>query len=166
MLASQRVSARVATEADIPEIVRVINLAYRVEDFFIKGDRTTLAEVAAQVSHADACFLVVDANEPPKLAAAVFVETHKGRGHFAMLSVDPSYQGKGIGRALISAVEDHCVAAGCRDLDIEVVNLRRELPAFYAALRFVPSGATPFPNRSKLSQDAHLMLMTKSLESA
>jgi ribosomal protein S18 acetylase RimI-like enzyme len=156
---------RVATDADVSEIVRVINLAYRVEDFFIDGDRTNADDVAEQMSEPDACFLVVDANEQQRLAAAVFVETHNDRGHFTMLSVDPAYQGKGLGRALITAVEDHCAALGCRDLDIEVVNLRRELPAFYSALGFIPSGATPFPNRGKLRQEAHLVLMTKSLES-
>lgn len=32
---------RPATHADHAEIVRVVNLAYRVEDFFVRGDRAS-----------------------------------------------------------------------------------------------------------------------------
>ena len=156
-------SARPATERDIPEIVRVINLAYRVEDFFIDGDRTKTQEIAALFADPNACFLVIDASDRGMLAAAVFVDLNDGRGHFAMLSVDPASQKKGLGRRLISAVEEYCVAAGCTALDIEIVNLREELPAYYAALGFVEGGMAPFPNRAKLRRDAHLVLMTKPL---
>lgn len=34
---------RYATNKDIPEIVRIINSAFRVEDFFVNGDRTMLS---------------------------------------------------------------------------------------------------------------------------
>lgn len=155
-------NTRIASQSDIPEIVRVINLAYRVEDFFINGDRTSAREIASQMADPCVSFLVID-GEQQQLAAAVLLEIRDDRGHFAMLAVDPAYQGKGMGRELISAIEAHCRSAGCTALDIEVVNLRSELPPFYSALGFVPSGTLPFPNQAKLRRDAHLMLMTKSL---
>ena len=155
--------ARPATERDIPEIVRVINLAYRVEDFFIDGDRTKTQEIAAFFADPDSCFLVIDGSGHGTLSAAVLVDVHDGRGHFAMLSVDPASQKNGLGRALITAVEEHCIAAGCRALDMEIVNLREELPAYYSALGFIETGTAPFPNQAKLRRDAHLVLMTKPL---
>jgi GNAT superfamily N-acetyltransferase len=156
-------NTRYATSKDIRELVRVINLAYRVEDFFIDGDRTNAADVKSRMETPGACFIVVDADNPDSLAAAVFVDVHDKRGHFAVLSVDPAFQGKGLARTLIDAVEDHCRRAGCHSLDLEVVNLRAELPPFYAKFGFKPSGTSPFTDTDKLKQPAHLDLMTKAL---
>jgi hypothetical protein len=55
----------------------------------------------------------------------------------------------------MNAVEERCREAGCSDLDIEIVNLREELPAFYAANGFVPVSTEPFPEQRKLRRDAH-----------
>jgi GNAT superfamily N-acetyltransferase len=155
--------ARNANAADIPEIVRIINAAFRVEDFFIDGDRTNEADIAGRMSGPDARFLVVDAPDSSGLAATVMMDVHGGRGHFAMLSVDPPFQGRGLSRLLMNAVEEKCREAGCEALDIEIVNLREELPAFYAANGFAPVTTLPFPDERKLRRDAHLVRMTKSL---
>ena len=154
---------RYALEADIPEIVRIINSAFRVEDFFVNGDRTNAADIAARMADPHVRFLVVDAEEPGLLAAAVVVDVHDSHGHFAMLSVDPPLQGRGLARILMSAIEDHCRAAGCDTVEIEVVNLREELPAFYDMMGYAPVDTAPFPDKSKLSRDAHMVRMTKRL---
>jgi ribosomal protein S18 acetylase RimI-like enzyme len=156
-------NTRYATSKDIPELVRVINLAYRVEDFFIDGDRTDAGDVKARMEAPRSCFIVVDSEESDVLAGAVFVDIHDRRGHFAVLSVDPAFQGMGLARLLIDAVEDHCRNAGCEWLDIEVVNLRDELPAFYKKFGFNLSGTADFPDTEKLTRDAHLLLMSKPL---
>src|SRR6476659_10550436 len=117
-------NTRYATPGDIPELVRIINLAYRVEDFFVDGDRTDSADVKSRMEAPGACFIVADSPDGRALAAGVWVEVHDRRGHFAVLSVDPAYQGRGLARLLIDAVEDHCRKEGCSALDIEVVDLR------------------------------------------
>lgn len=155
---------RYATTDDIPEIVRIINAAFRVEDFFIDGDRTNEADIAARMAEPDVRFLVVDAPESGALAATVLMDIHGDRGHFAMLSVDPPFQGKGLSRLLMNAVEDYCREAGCKALDIEIVNLREELPAFYAANGFTRVTTLPFPDKGKLRRDAHMVRMTKRLD--
>lgn len=157
---------RFATEQDVPEIVRIINSAFRVEDFFVKGDRTTTADIAARMADPDTHILVVDAADKGVLAAAVVVDVHDGRGHYAMLSVDPPFQGHGLARLLTNAVEAHCRAAGCESLDIEVVNLREELPAFYRLMGFEPVDTAPFPDKVKLRRDAHMVRMTKRLNAS
>jgi GNAT superfamily N-acetyltransferase len=80
-----------------------------------------------------------------------------------MLSVDPARQGKGLARRLIEAVEDRCRAAGCAALDIDVVNLREELPAFYRRFGFMVTGQAPFSDAWKLRREAHLVVMSKPL---
>jgi GNAT superfamily N-acetyltransferase len=155
---------RYATSDDIPEIVRIINSAFRVEDFFIAGNRTSEADIAARMADPHVRILVVDAADAGVLAAVVVVDVRGSRGHFAMLSVDPPAQGRGFARLLVNAVEEHCRVAACSALDIEIVNLREELPAFYKALGFAPVDTAPFPDTSKLRRDAHMLRMTKSLE--
>jgi GNAT superfamily N-acetyltransferase len=145
--------------------VRLINEAFRVEDFFIVGNRTSHDDIAARMSAPHSCFIVSDAANADDLAGAVFVYAHGLRGHLSMLSVARAFQGHGVGRTLVDAVEKHCRSKGCATLELGVVNLRLELPPFYAKLGFTPSGTAPFPNTEKLRRDAHLILMTKSLNS-
>jgi GNAT superfamily N-acetyltransferase len=154
---------RYATEEDIPELVRIINAAYRVEDFFVYGDRTSADDIAARMADPAMSIIVIDAPDSTSLAGAVLVDVHDRRGHFAMLSVDPPHQGRGIARELINAVEEHCRNAGCNALDLEIVNLREELPAFYGAMGFASGETAPFPNTAKLKRDAHLITMSKAL---
>ena len=65
---------------------------------------------------------------------------------------------------LVEAAESHVRAAGCAALDIDVVNLRTELPPFYRRLGFREVGTAPFPAPAKLSQPIHLVLMSKALD--
>ena len=152
---------RIATAADAPALVRLINSAYRVEVFFLHGDRTSAVEVLAKLEAPASDFLVIEG--AGGLAGAVHVELRGERGYFGLLSVDPAHQGEGLGRVLVEAAEAHCRVAGCRALDIDVVNLRTELPPFYAKFGFRPTGTTPFPAQSKLKQPVHLVVMSKPL---
>lgn len=156
-------NVREATREDIPELVRIINAAFRVEDFFVNGDRTNRVDIAKRMSDPAVRFLVVDAPRSAGLAGGVQVDVHGQRGHFAMLAVDPELQGRGLSRLLMNAVEEFCLGAACDDLDIEIVNLREELPAFYVAMGFVSVDTVPFPDMSKLRREAHMVRMTKRL---
>jgi GNAT superfamily N-acetyltransferase len=157
---------RVAGPADVPALARVINRAYVVEEFFVEGARTSEGDIAQRLANANALFLVVD--DPAvshELAGAVYVEIRAERGYFAMLAVDPRCQGSGLGRLLVTAAEDHCRLAGCTFMDIEVVNLRAELPAFYAKFGYAPYATAPFRQVERLLRAAHLVVMTKPLVS-
>lgn len=154
---------RVATSTDISEIVRITNLAFRVEDFFIDGDRTDAADVAGKMVGDNACFLVIEDAIRRVLLASAYVEIRGPRGYFAMLAVDPARQKTGLGRQLFEAIDAHCRAAGCRAIDITVVNLRTELPPFYTKLGFEITGTAPLTTHV-LKRDAHFVLMTKLIE--
>jgi GNAT superfamily N-acetyltransferase len=156
------VSYRPANGSDVPALVRVINRAYRVESFFLEGDRTDEQEVAAMLRTPRGAFVVADLETQP-VAGAVYVEVRGERGYFGMLSVDPAHQGKGLARNLILSAEHHCRDAGCEFLDITVVDLRAELPAFYARFGFAPFDVAPFPMPERLTRPARLVRMTKPL---
>jgi len=154
---------RRAVPADAPALTRLINSAYRVEAFFKIGDRIGEPEVLARIQGAQSDFLVVDSTTGGRMAGGVYVELRGARGYFGLLSVDPDAQGTGLGRVLVEAAVAHCQAAGCVALDIDIVNLRTELPSFYAKFGFAPTGTSPFPAPDKLSQPVHLVVMSKSL---
>ena len=155
---------RTATIDDVPALVQLINAAYRVEEFFVNGDRINEEYVRTHIGIPGADFLVIEGPEKKGLIGTVYVEIRGDRGYFGLLSVDPSRQKQGIGGALVESAESYCRAAACRALDIEVVNLRTELPAFYARFGFTPYGTAPFPHPGRLRQQAHLVLMTKPLD--
>ena len=156
--------ARTATPADILEVVRVTNIAYVVESFFIDGTRTDEDEVRRLIAQPQSSFLVVDdPGRPEVLLASVYVEVDADAGYFAMLAVDPPHQGRGLARRMIQAVEDHCRAAGCTRLDFDMINLRHELPAFYARFGFVQVGTAEMGDRHKLKQECFRIKMSKAL---
>ena len=155
-------SPRVAVPHDVPALVDVINRAYVVEEFFITGTRTTEAQARALMAQPHVRFLVID-HRAGSIAASVCMEVNGDRGYFSMLAVDPAWQGTGLARRLIEAVEAACREAGCHHLDIEVINLRTELPAFYAKFGFTPRGTAPIKDAHKLLLDAHAIEMSKRL---
>jgi len=147
-------------EADA--VAALVTLAYRVEAFFVTGDRTNAADVRRRMQRGE--FLVLE-DPPGVLAGCVYVELRSDRGYFGMLSVDPARQGLGFGRALVAEAEARCRAAGCHEMEIEVVNLRTELPPFYRRLGYDDGGTRPFPSDERVTQPAHYIVMTKPLAS-
>lgn len=156
---------RIARPSDIPEIVRVTNCAYVVEHFCLQGDRTDAEDVRARMATGQ--FLVVeDPADRSILRGVVLLSIQDGRGYLGTLSVDPPFQGKGLARVLVAAVEAECRSAGCDFLDLTVINLRRELFPFYGRLGFSPTAVLPFPRPAKVLQPLHLVQMTKALRPA
>ena len=97
------------------------------------------------------------------LLGSVYVEMRADRGYFGMLAVDPACQGRGLGRALVRAAEDHCRAAGSVAMDLDVVDLRRELTSFYGSLGYVVVGESPFAHPEQTKRPVRLIRMTKPL---
>jgi len=149
---------RRARPEEAPALVRLINSAYVVERFFVEGDRVDEDEVRAHLARG--AFLVLP--EGGALAGCVYVERRGDRGYFGLLSVDPPRHGRGLGRTLVAAAEDHLRAAGCRAVDIHVVSLRTELPPFYRRLGYLETGTAAFED-PKLKRAAHFIRMSKEL---
>ena len=150
---------RTAQLEDAESIARLVNAAFRPERFFIDADRTNPEKVRALLEKGK--FLL--AEEAGALAACVYVELRGERGYFGLLAVDPARQRSGLGSCLVDAAEEYCRAAGCHSMDLTIVNLRTELPAFYHGLGYVESGTLPFPSDQQANQPCHLVRMSKPL---
>jgi GNAT superfamily N-acetyltransferase len=155
------VKLRAALPGDAGVIAGLINTAYQVERFFVDGDRTSHAEVLRLLG-LGGFLLASDAAGQP--TGCVYVEVRGERGYFGLLAVDPERQGQGIGRALIAAAEEHCRAAGCAVMDLQVVDVRAELPPLYRSLGYVESGSAPFTSPSK--RPCRFIRMSKPLAPA
>lgn len=152
-------NTRTAQLEDAENIARLVNTAFRPERFFIDADRTNPDKVRALLQKGK--FLLSE--EAGKLTGCVYVERSGERGYFGLLAVDPAVQRSGLGSRLVAAAEDDCRSAGCRVMDLTIVNLREELPAFYRRLGYTESGTLPFPSDQHPNQPCHLVKMSKSL---
>ena len=151
---------RTARPADSDAIARLINTAFNPERFYIDGDRTNPQKVTALMNKGK--FLLLW--EGDTLVGCVYVEVNGDRGYFGLLAVDPGRQRSGIGARLIAIAENECRAAGCRFLDLTLVNLRQELPLYYSRFGYVESGTQPFPpDQNPPKMPLHLVRMSKVL---
>jgi len=150
---------REAAPDDAETIARLVNEAFRRERFFIDHDRTDPQKVRELLQKGT--FLLTE--ETRGLSGCVYVELRGERGYFGLLSVDPAKQRSGLGSQLIGAAEEFCRAAGCRVMDLTIVNLRTELPAFYRQRGYSESGTEPFPAAAQAKMPCHLVRMSKLL---
>ena len=151
---------RIASTADAAQITAVINAAFRIaEEFFIDGNRITQAEVEESMTKGD--FLLAEADG--KVNGCVYVELRGERSYLGLLSVDPTTQQSGLGSRLMIEAERYCRERGSHSMDILIVNLREELPAFYEKRGYVESGTTPFPADVPTRIPCHFINMSKPL---
>jgi GNAT superfamily N-acetyltransferase len=149
-------TVRLAEAHEAGELLRVTNAAYRVEKFFIDTDRLDPERLSALL--AKGVFLVTDG-----MTGCVYVELRGERAYFGPLSVDPERQGAGTGKLLVKAAENYARDNGCSYMDLRIVNLREELPAFYRKLGYAETGTEPFPESEPTKLPCHLICMSKEL---
>lgn len=157
---SDRITIRTGTPSDSDDIARLVNDAFRRERFFIDGDRTNPGKIRALFQKGK--FLL--AEESGTLVGCVYVELRGERGYFGLLSVDPKRQRDGLGSRLMEFAENDCRAAGCRFMDLTMVNLRAPLYSYYGNRGYVEDGTLPFPKEQHPPKiPCHLVKMTKPL---
>jgi ribosomal protein S18 acetylase RimI-like enzyme len=137
---------RVATAADRPQLIPLINAAFSIEKF-IDGTRTDEEHLAATMEKGS---ILVGEDGSGFMLACVYMEFLGSRGYLGMLAVDPAHQGKGLGRIMVEAAEERFRSAGCEAVDITVLNLRPELPPIYRRLGYVETGIADFQPSRKI----------------
>ena len=153
-------SIRLAVPADAARITAVINAAFRIaEGFFIDGNRIAQAEVEQKLS--DGAFIVSESGYT--LSGCVYVEMRGERSYLGLLSVDPACQQGGLGSLLMREAEKYCGERGSQAMDILIVSLREDLPAFYQKRGYVQNGTSPFPPEVETKIPCHFINMSKPL---
>ncbi|MFJ4186595.1 GNAT family N-acetyltransferase [Kitasatospora sp. NPDC089509] len=145
---------RIATAADVPALVELVESAYRGEASragwtseadLLGGRRTDAEAVAEAVGHAEG--LVLLAERDGELLACCQLERRGDRAYFGMFSVRPGLQGGGIGRVVLARAERLAGEEwGVGAMEMSVIEQRPELIAWYERRGFHRTGEfSPFP---------------------
>ena len=159
-MANSELNFRVATAADIPAVVALVESAYRgdisrtgwtTEADFLDGRRTGPDDIEAILARPRSQLLLAERpatnSEPAKLLACAHVAVEDGAGYFGMFSVDPSLQGSGIGKTVLAEAERVVREQWqCATMRMTVIDIREELIAFYVRRGYLRTGIKkPFP---------------------
>jgi GNAT superfamily N-acetyltransferase len=152
---------RLATSADRPHLILLINAAFSIETF-LEGTRTDEERLAAMMQKG-AILIAEDA--AGQLLGCVYTEVRGERGYLGQLAVDPAHQRKGLAVRLIAAAEEHLRRLGCEAVEITVLNLRPELPPIYRRSGYVESGTEEahLSRPLKPGVECHFIVMSKQL---
>jgi predicted N-acetyltransferase YhbS len=150
---------RVATPEDAEALARLINDAFRSERFFSDEDRTNPDGVRDYMKKG--LFLLA---EEGGLIGCVYLEPREDRFYLGLLSVEPARQHTGLGTFLMGAADQYCRDRRARGIDLQIVNVRRELPAYYQRFGYAATATAPFPAHVKTKIPCHFVIMSKNLE--
>lgn len=162
---------RPATEADIPQIMDMWNPQIRdTASTFTTAGKTaeTLAATLAERAAAGHAFLVA-CEGARLLGLATVFPFRSGPGYVHTLEhsvlLIPEARGRGVGRALMQALETAAQAAGARHLIAGVSGENPGAIAFHKAIGFVEVGRLPGVGR-KFGRWMDLILLQKTLGDA
>jgi ribosomal protein S18 acetylase RimI-like enzyme len=144
--------------SDASEIARVVNAAFEVEREFRQGERTSAGEIATLLER-DVFFV---AEEHGRLIGAIHTSIDGTTGYFGMLAVDPALQRGGVGRALLSAAEEHCRKAGCTKMTMSTGEDRTELIPYYERVGYRVTAIEPSTSRA-FKRPIRIVKMAKDL---
>jgi GNAT superfamily N-acetyltransferase len=145
----------VAAPADVADIVRLVNGAYRgdssrrgwtTEADLLGGQRTDPEEIGGMIAAPGGAVLLL--HDPSGLCACVHLEMQPAETcYLGMLTVRPELQGGGVGRQLLAAAESYARRyLGARFMEMHVIDVRRELIAWYERRGYASTGEIrPFP---------------------
>lgn len=152
---------RLATPADRPNLISLINAAFAIETF-LEGTRTDDERLAALMQKGE---ILLAENSTGQILASIYAELRGKHGYLGMLAVDPAHQRTGLGKQMLAAAENHFRAKGCEAIEISVLSLRPELLPIYRNLGFVQTGTRELnPTRTlRDGKHCHCITMSKPL---
>jgi ribosomal protein S18 acetylase RimI-like enzyme len=146
-----------ATEGDYPEIIKLVNAAYRgtgddsvrswnQEIGILEGTRTDDSLLREEASAPGGHLLIHrDPQDKSILGTVLLVPAQSGSWYLGMFTVRPALQNRQLGRALLASAEDFARAQGARSIEMGVLNVRDTLIGWYERRGYTRSGKThPF----------------------
>ena len=144
-----------ATNNDIPELVDLMNSAYRgersqkgwtSEAHLIAGEVRTDANNLKDVMSKEGSVFLKYLAKDGKILGCLNLQQHPRGVYLGMFSVDPDQQGAGIGKQLLLAAESHARTVGSPAIYMYVISLREELINWYKRYGYLETGEkVPFP---------------------
>ncbi len=140
-------SLRTATEADLPEVLRLLAIldADGAAPMPLDQAKRQFADLARYPSYR--VFLAMDAGDSARALGTYSLVIIGNLGHRGApqalvenVAVDPAHQGRGIGRTMMEHARAESRAAGCYKMVLSSNQRRAEAHAFYERLGFARHG--------------------------
>lgn len=137
-----------AVKADVPALTQLINSAYRGKESlagwtseadFISGEVRTLPQ-DVEKSITDPQSVILKYCEKEALLGSVKLERKYNKIFLSMLSVKPTHQANGIGKALMKAADEYTIAQGLSQIYMTVISIREELIEWYKRRGYKDTG--------------------------
>ncbi|MBX9785164.1 MAG: GNAT family N-acetyltransferase [Chitinophagaceae bacterium] len=138
-----------ATLADTPQLVTLLNSAYRgeastqgwtTEAHLIAGDVRSTDTSVNEVLLEPGSVILKCVNDAHEIAGTVNLQKHHHKLYLGMFAVAPAMQGGGIGKRLLEAAEVHAKEVGCSTIYMTVVSVRTELIDWYKRHGYIDTG--------------------------
>jgi GNAT superfamily N-acetyltransferase len=169
-----------AVEADYPEIIDLVNIAFRrtgpgaswnVEAGVIEGQRLNDSLLREDLATKPAAHLLIYRDEANgTLLGTVLLDPGKeGIWYLGLLSVRPDLQKRQLGRTLLAAAENFAQERGAHRIRMTVLNVRNTLITWYERRGYTLTRETqPFPYDDErfgrpLRDDLHFVVLQKDL---
>jgi len=143
----QSIIIRKATLQDIPEIVILVNLSYRSQEFrgwtteadIIAGERIQHDQVKKIIM--DNCSNLFLAYTEHHLIGCVHLQIEDTYGYIGLLTTHPKIQNQGLGKKLLHYAECYALEHDqIRVFKLSVLSTRAELIAFYERRNYIFTG--------------------------
>jgi len=135
---------RVATDADVSGLTRLINAAFVVERPIFDSDR--IDDIGVRDYLKKGKFLLHE-DAAGKLIACVYLESSaSGRWYLGLLSIAPERQGTGLGQRMLAQAEKFALDAGSHTMWLRTLSARiPPLRPYYERLGYTLLEMTPLP---------------------
>lgn len=129
-----------ADEKHIPELVDLVNSAYRGESSkkgwtteadLLDGQRTDGISLKESLQGDGSVILIAQHNDTDKIHGCVHLAKENERCYLGMLTVDPHLQSRGLGKLLLQEAEAFAQFWDCTKIYMTVIASRSELIAWY-----------------------------------
>lgn len=137
-----------ASLTDVPELVLLINSAYRGESSkkgwtteaeFIGGQRIDEENLTKQMEDPNAVILK-NTDEDGYITGCVYLQKRADKMYLGLLTVSPLLQANGLGRELLNAAEEYTRGVGFHKIVMTVITIRHELINWYERRGFHKTG--------------------------
>jgi ribosomal protein S18 acetylase RimI-like enzyme len=164
-----------ATPADLPEVVALMNRAYRggegwtAEQGYIQGDRISRKDLEAELAAKPKMQFLVWREDGLLLGCVSLEPLADGAWYLGALTVEPGRQDAQLGRRLLAEAERIARDRGAQRMQLTVIWVREALIQWYRRRGYAPTGrTTPFPYDDDrwgkpLRDDLHFVWFEKDL---
>jgi ribosomal protein S18 acetylase RimI-like enzyme len=146
-------SLSTATVADVPQLNKLVNAAYRgetskkgwtTEADLLGGIRTDEEVLTSLITKENSVMLLY--KNADAINGCVNLQKQGDKIYLGMLTVDPELQDRGIGKILLKASEEYAAKNNCIKIYMTVISIRKEIIAWYERYGYIDTGERkPFP---------------------